>query len=64
MAQPRADPVTALALRGVRARYGTKVVASDVDVEVPAGSWLGIIGPNGAGKSSLLKAIVGVVDHD
>jgi cobalamin transport system ATP-binding protein len=56
--------VSTLTLRGVTARYGTKVVASDVDIEVPAGSWLAIIGPNGAGKSSLLKSIVGVVDHD
>ncbi len=56
--------MTALTLRGVTARYGTKVVAADVDAEVPAGSWLAIIGPNGAGKSSLLKSIVGVVAHD
>ena len=56
--------MTALTLRGVTVRYGTKVVASDVDVEVPPGSWLAVIGPNGAGKSSLLKSIVGVVDHD
>ncbi|MGH3758495.1 ABC transporter ATP-binding protein [Actinophytocola sp.] len=56
--------MTTLTLRGVTARYGTKIVTADVDVEVPAGSWLAIIGPNGAGKSSLLKAIVGVVDHD
>jgi iron complex transport system ATP-binding protein len=55
--------VTTLTLRGVTVRYGTKVVASDVDAEVPPGSWLAIIGPNGAGKSSLLKSIVGVVDH-
>jgi iron complex transport system ATP-binding protein len=56
--------VNALTLRGVTARYGRKVVAADVHVEVPAGSWLAIIGPNGAGKSSLLKSIVGVVEHD
>jgi cobalamin transport system ATP-binding protein len=56
--------VTALTLRGVTVRYGTKIVASEVDVEVPPGSWLAVIGPNGAGKSSLLKSIVGVVDHD
>ncbi len=55
--------MTALALRGVTARYGSKVVAAGVDVEVPTGSWLAIIGPNGAGKSSVLKSIVGVVDH-
>jgi iron complex transport system ATP-binding protein len=30
---------------------------------VASGEWLGLIGPNGAGKSSLLKAVVGLVDH-
>ncbi|GAB3466359.1 ABC transporter ATP-binding protein [Actinophytocola sediminis] len=56
--------MTALTLRGVSARYGSRVVAADVDLELPTGSWLAIIGPNGAGKSSLLKAILGAVDHD
>lgn len=56
--------MTALTLDGVSARYGTRVVASDVSVSVEEGGWLAIIGPNGAGKSSLLKAIVGVVSHD
>jgi iron complex transport system ATP-binding protein len=56
--------VTALTLRGVSARYGTRVVVGGVSVSVEPGGWLGIIGPNGAGKSSLLKAIVGVVRHD
>lgn len=55
--------MTALTLRGVSARYGSTTVAADVSVELAAGSWLAIIGPNGAGKSSLLKAIVGIVDH-
>jgi iron complex transport system ATP-binding protein len=56
--------VTELTLRTVRARYGDRVVVSDVTVSVAAGEWLAIIGPNGAGKSSLLKAILGVVSHD
>jgi iron complex transport system ATP-binding protein len=56
--------MTALTLRNVTARYGAKVVAADVSVEVEPGGWLAIIGPNGAGKSSLLKAIIGVVAHD
>jgi iron complex transport system ATP-binding protein len=56
--------MTALTLHGVSARYGSRVVASDVSVSVEEGGWLAIIGPNGAGKSSLLKAIVGVVSHD
>jgi cobalamin transport system ATP-binding protein len=56
--------MSALVLRGVSARYGDRVVVADVDVSLPAGSWLAIIGPNGAGKSSLLKSIVGIVSHD
>jgi len=56
--------VTGLSLRDVSARYGSRVVASGVEVDLPAGSWLAIIGPNGAGKSSLLKAILGAVEHD
>ncbi len=56
--------MTALTLRGVNARYGSRVVAADVDVSLEPGGWLGIIGPNGAGKSSLLKSIVGIVPHD
>lgn len=56
--------MTALTLHGVSARYGSRVVVSDVSVSVEQGGWLAIIGPNGAGKSSLLKAIVGVVSHD
>jgi iron complex transport system ATP-binding protein len=56
--------MTALALRGVSARYGTKVVAENVDVAVEPGGWLAIIGPNGAGKSSLLKTVVGILPHD
>ncbi len=56
--------MTALTLRGVSARYGTRVVAADVDVALEPGAWLAIIGPNGAGKSSLLKSIVGIVPHD
>ncbi|HWM03129.1 MAG TPA: ABC transporter ATP-binding protein [Actinophytocola sp.] len=56
--------MTALRLRGVSARYGSRTVAADVDMDLPTGSWLAIIGPNGAGKSSLLKSIIGVVDHD
>nr|WP_243866770.1 ABC transporter ATP-binding protein [Actinophytocola oryzae] len=51
-------------LRDVRARYGARVVADHVSVSVEPGGWLAVIGPNGAGKSSLLKAVVGVVDHD
>ncbi len=33
----------------------------DVDLEIDAGSTIGLIGPNGSGKSTLLKAIGGLI---
>ncbi len=48
---------------GVRyARRGDQALVDHTD-SIASGEWLGVIGPNGAGKSSLLKAIVGLVDH-
>ncbi|MFZ1382860.1 MAG: ABC transporter ATP-binding protein [Scrofimicrobium sp.] len=36
----------------------------DIDLEVKAGSTIGLIGPNGSGKSTLLKVIGGIIDSD
>ena len=41
--------------------YEETPVLWDIDLEVPAGSIMGIVGPNGAGKSTLIKAIMGIV---
>jgi iron complex transport system ATP-binding protein len=56
--------VSSLEFAGVSVRYGKRVVVNDFRARVPSGGWLGLIGPNGAGKSSLLRAVVGLVDHD
>jgi len=52
-------------MRGVGVRYSRKSRAAldGYSGSVETGEWLGLIGPNGAGKSSLLKAVVGLVDH-
>jgi len=36
-------------------------VLHDVDLEIPAGSFVGIVGPTGSGKSTLLDLIVGLL---
>ena len=49
--------------RGVTVRYGETTIVDDVDVDVPAGGWLGLLGPNGAGKTTLLRALAGLVER-
>jgi iron complex transport system ATP-binding protein len=45
----------------VTVAYGDTIAVSGVDLDVSAGTWIGLIGPNGAGKTSLLKALAGMV---
>jgi ABC-type Mn2+/Zn2+ transport system ATPase subunit len=45
----------------VTVRYGRRSVLRHVDLEIPAGSFLGLIGPNGSGKTTLLRAILGLL---
>jgi len=49
---------------GFGKRYGRRVAAQDVSLEVARGEIYGLIGPDGAGKSSLMKAIAGVLSFE
>jgi iron complex transport system ATP-binding protein len=49
--------------RSVSVDHGDRTVLHPVDLDVAAGSWLGIVGPNGAGKSTLLRALAGTVAY-
>ncbi|PID80015.1 hypothetical protein CSB20_08530 [bacterium DOLZORAL124_64_63] len=65
----RPDPQPAsLSLRGVSFRYpghqDNPAVLRDIDLEIPAGSWVGIVGPSGAGKSTLAHLILGLLPPD
>jgi ABC-2 type transport system ATP-binding protein len=51
----------ALAVRGLRKRYGSIEALRGVDLEVGEGELVGLLGPNGAGKSTLVKIAVGLV---
>ena len=46
-------------LRGVGLDLGGRTLFDDVDLDLPAGSRLGVVGRNGLGKSSLLRVILG-----
>ena len=49
-----------IALRNVDKKYDKKVVLSDVNLEIPTGSFVVLKGRSGAGKSTLLNIIGGI----
>ncbi len=48
-----------LAVERLTVRYGSVIALSDVRLQVPARSVVGLIGPNGAGKSTFIDAVAG-----
>ena len=52
---------SALAVRGMRKRYGRVEALAGVDLDVAEGELVGLLGPNGAGKSTLVKIACGLV---
>ena len=55
---------SALAARGINKRFGSLVVASDVDLALPPGARYALIGPNGAGKTTLINLMTGMLQPD
>ena len=42
---------------GLTKRYGQTVALASIDLQVPAGSILGVLGPNGAGKTTAVRIL-------
>jgi len=55
---------TAIRVDGFVKRYGKRVAADGLTLEVKRGEIYGLVGADGAGKSSLMKAIAGVLAFD
>jgi branched-chain amino acid transport system ATP-binding protein len=51
---------TSLAIKGLRAGYGSLDILNGFDLDVPQGQFVALMGPNGAGKSTLLKTLYGM----
>jgi phospholipid/cholesterol/gamma-HCH transport system ATP-binding protein len=58
------DPIPKLRLRGVRKKFGDKVVLDGIDLDVMPRTSLVVIGGSGSGKSVLLKCILGLIEPD
>jgi branched-chain amino acid transport system ATP-binding protein len=54
----------ALSTQGLQKRFGSLVVASDIDLTIPQGVRYALIGPNGAGKTTLINLITGMLRPD
>jgi len=53
-----------LSVRNVNKKFGSLVVAQDIDLALPKGVRYALIGPNGAGKTTLINLMTGMLRPD
>ncbi|HEY8870885.1 MAG TPA: ATP-binding cassette domain-containing protein [Candidatus Limnocylindrales bacterium] len=58
------DQGLALATRGLRKSYGSRVALAGLDLSVPSGVVYGFLGPNGAGKTTTMRLLTGLLHPD
>ncbi|MFI5619513.1 ABC transporter ATP-binding protein [Streptomyces sp. NPDC051567] len=56
--------VPAVRVEGLWKRFGEQVAVAGVDLELPAGRFIGLVGPNGAGKTTTLSMVTGLLRPD
>ena len=66
--EERSDPElaapSAVRVRGLVKRYGDLTAVDGIDLDVRAGTCLGILGPNGAGKTTTVEILEGLKQPD
>jgi ABC-2 type transport system ATP-binding protein len=63
-ADPPSAAAPALAVRGLRKRYGDVVAVDGLDLAVATGECFGLLGPNGAGKTTTIEICEGLNTPD
>src|SRR5437762_13969866 len=58
------DLIPAVAVEGLRKRFGDVVALDGIDFHVPAGTVLGLLGPNGAGKTTTVRVLTTTLRPD
>ncbi|GFH69702.1 MULTISPECIES: ABC transporter ATP-binding protein [Streptomyces] len=56
--------VPAVRVRGLWKRFGQQTAVAGIDLDLPAGRFVGLVGPNGAGKTTTLSMITGLLRPD
>lgn len=56
--------MSAVKMRAVTKRLGTRVIVQALSLELPRGGTLGILGPSGCGKTTVLRLIAGLETPD
>jgi phospholipid/cholesterol/gamma-HCH transport system ATP-binding protein len=55
------DEIPKVELRGVKKRFGSKIVLDGLDLSIPRGESLVVIGGSGTGKSVMIKCVLGIL---
>jgi phospholipid/cholesterol/gamma-HCH transport system ATP-binding protein len=64
MAVAQANSTAKVELRGVKKRFGSKVVLDGIDLSIAPGESLVVIGGSGTGKSVMIKCVLGILRPD